>query len=268
MKLASLLSAIVIGGPLVILTYAVSAPRQEHGLPSVLHITLIRPDTVRQESLKVDKMKWSSFHRTVTVERCRRPTPASEWGSTTQTMSASFDIAWVAVRVTEEIDALYVAGTYETDLNTIEKWMFTYGSEPLPRVRRSVLYQGSDLGNIASLALSPSGQFLFFVTYNPAKVYRIPNTELSTPTLVADEHTIQELGTGPIWTLRRRIHVTEGPKYMLADDRYGPTRDLPSNAWVITLNDPDDDGAVDSHSVFTVAEWNEAGMDNYVHWVH
>jgi len=251
---------------LTITVPTLTAVGQSSGLPDDLQTAFLLPNKVRSEPLKLDMVTWSSRNRTVEVERHRRSTEESPWTMTSQTLSTAFEISWVSARVTSEIGVLYVSGTYETGMSTIEKWQFIYGLDPIPSVNRSVLYQGTSVGIIASMALDLSGQKLFFVTYNPAKVYRISTQGLSSPNLIADATTIEELGTSPIWSMQRRIHAAEGPKYLLVDDRHNPGQDVPSNDWVITLNDPDSDGVIESHSVFTVAQWDAASLDHWSNW--
>jgi len=92
---------------------------------------------------------------------------------------------------------MYVAGTYDTGISTIEKWVFVYGLSSVPAVQKSVLYQGQSIGYVASMTEAPSGQFLFVVTDSPTKVYRVSTTGLTPPAMVYDQATISQLRVRP-----------------------------------------------------------------------
>ncbi len=213
---------------------------------------------------------FDSEKREIEIQRRERANPGAAWSSTKQELTTSYDIAWVVGRADAQsrLDVLYVAGTYDTGTTTIEKFRFDYGLTAVPKVTRAVLYQGTTLGIFSCVELNGAGTQLFAVTHGSTpKVYRVSTTGVSAPTVVASPATIPELGTAAVWTIKRRVHVSEGPKYLLTDDRLHALNDMPTNDYVIALNDPDDDGVIDSHLAYTASDWDGAGMDEFTNWV-
>jgi len=262
-------TALVILGSCMAISACFAGAAEGRGLPRAL-CRAVQPEPVGEKTAtKVNKIGWYSSRRTVTVERLTRPDPADSWNRSEQVISTSFDVACATavVGTNNEIECLYVAGTYETGLTTVEKWTFVYGLSELPAVQKSVLYQGDSFGPITSMELGASNAYLFFVTHEPAMACRLSTAGLSAPTVIADSTTVPALSDAGPWRLTRRVHVSEGPKYLLVDALLTNRRDVQRNDWVLTVNDSNDDGTPESVSTYTVAEWNAAGMDGHAKWI-
>ena len=262
-------SLLVVWGSGLAAAFGITDVVNGQGLPREL-CRAVQPEAVPGKTdTKVNKVGWVSSRRAVTIERLDRPHASAPWNKSKQVLSTSFDVACTVAELDDdnEIAALYVAGTYATGLTTVEKWTFLYGLNHLPNVNKIILYQGNDVGPITSMALGASDQYLFFVTHNPAKVCRLSTAGLSTITVVADSAAVPALADPGPWRLTRRVHRTEGPKYVLVDVLVTNHRKVQRNEWVLTVNDANDDGTPESVSTFTVAEWNAATMDGASKWV-
>ena len=167
-------------------------------------------------------------------------------------------VAAICDGTSKNLNTLSVAGTYEaTGLSTIEKWVVTYGSGlTATSVQRVVLFQGSNLGFIRSIAVDHDMQRMFILTHN-SEVYRLASLAgaLASPVRVYDAVSLPALVDAN--GLTYGDHASGGPKWIVS---------ATGASHAILLNDPDDDGVIDSTTNLTSTQWKNGGYQSEDAW--
>ena len=226
--------------------------------------------------LKKTCFDWDSAEREIYVSRLERPNDqTTSWNTTVQTLTTSFDIssAYGVCNSDSDLDSLYVAGAYPNGTSTIEEWKFTYtppmgGLDPLPKVSRSVLYQGTDVGIIADAVVNDDQSLLVFLTTGKS-IYSLAlpggPLGLSAPQLLYSPSTLPDLAEAR-YGLEFMRHVAEGSKYTIR--AYNPLLGLGSDTdKVIVLLDANNDNQIEGYEIVTLAQWDLRGYRDGAAWM-
>jgi len=231
------------------------------------------PRTVVRGELKRSWIDWNSKMREVRIRRSERPGTSDPWPRpTTQTITTSFDISDVVAfcDAAQNVGTLWVAGTYETGLATIEKWTATAGGPGgagagAVTFVKTTIFQGDEMGSIASIAPDPQGRFVLVLGYESRSVYKLTIGLGGPPQVVHDVASIPELALAK--SMVRSDHPVEGPNLLYEE---------PKRSWhvwtygedptTILLGDEDDNGTIDSIEVLDRAAFEAAGYHLWSTW--
>lgn len=249
-----------------------SAP---YPMPDPLYkIVSLVPTTVVKTATSCTFIDWSSRGRFVKVYRKVRLSSDVPWsGMKIQRIETSFDISQAVGLCDGEgrLGEMFVCGTYETGIATIEKWFFSYrereGRKPAePDVFKTVVYQGTGIGSIAAIEPDPSGRFVFALGYESGTLWRIQRSLEDPLEVVADPTTLAALTT--MKSMHRAVHSVEGVKYRLFETprrEWRPWGD-DDDPIVVVLHDPDDDGVIDASEAIDRATYEARGYDRWDTW--
>jgi hypothetical protein len=245
-------------------------PRRLRPLPDDLYHAATAFGTALRTPLERIFFNWDSASRRVILRRASRADRKAPWSDLReQVIEVPFDLSVVlpTCDATPALDAIWVAGAYDTGGSTVEKWTLapapSPSSEPL-RVCRSVLYRGTGLGIVADLAVDPQQEFLLVLTYGTPRIFRLPKSAPSVPVLMFDADAIPRLADAK--TIDFLLHRDEGPMYVL-DTIWRYQREAPPDRATIVLRDRDRDGVVEGFEVLSDAEWGERGYEWASEWV-
>jgi hypothetical protein len=233
------------------------------------------PDTT-YPSAQIDtatKRAWISFGQAsqeIEIQRAEMPqSPPGPWSFQLQTLSHSFtatDVRTSCNTTSNEIQDVFIAGTYSTGQSTLEKWHFTYPAQsvaytplaqrPLPTVRRTVVFLGTSLGHIASLAVDREGRFVILLTLESHAIYKIGVTLNSVPQLLFDSTTVPDLASA--LSVICTHHITEGRQYHIVPEYMHGS---PVDGTTLIMRDPENDGTFVAPVSYTEVQMENLGYN-------
>jgi hypothetical protein len=224
---------------------------------------------------------WDSLQMQVTLHRKERQTSVDTWSVQDQELSTSFFITDVCARVnpqTDEVSAIFVAGVSEAGVAVLERWRFNYpapggsyvplSQRSLPTVSRSVLFSGTSLGHIQSVAADPSGRFVLVLTWESHTIHQI-STPIGAPpgapqAVVLSSSVTQLTAMG---TLYCRHHITLGRQYhVVRGMRWQAVSNAPGEVVGVVLPDANDDAVLETPFVVDTAAWELNGFNDADSW--
>jgi len=213
-------------------------------------------------------IRWYGQKREVIVRRSVRASTGDPWPPTQdQKLTCSFDITALVGRCGDgKLKAIYVAGTYDSGLSTVEAWVFG-DSGGTGSVQRYPLYQGNSLGFISDITADDQRRHVYAVTYGQPAIYRFaatPGGLTANPSPLYDTTSIPALSGAK--TLAFLLHATEGAKVVIGDQWPEQTW-APPDPKTVVLEDSENDGTIDDVVVLTDAEWEARGYDSPAAWV-
>jgi hypothetical protein len=129
-----------------------------------------------------------------------------------------------------------------------------------PPPERLLVYQGTELGGIVSLAFDPEGRFVLVLGGDPGnrKLFRLLVEEESDPVGLYSDIVMQFVDH--LWVFN---HVSGSRIYVL----WGQNEDV-SGLRAVVLVDADNDGIFDSREDHTPQTWSGAGYDQSGAFTH
>lgn len=224
------------------------------------------------------------------------PTAPGTWYESEVVEAVSFQTT--AVASTAGGSVLFVAGIRDDGVSLVERWAYSprsggYGiqvtsgtpqsigtpmppysaqevlngtafSKPNPQhahARRSVVFRGTSVGHIRSLAADPEGRFLLVLSYPTGTIYQISLLGNSPPTAVFTPSGVPHLAEARTIEI---LHDVANGRSCLLTELKGCV--YPPNHRRTLLRDPNNDGIFDVAVTLTGAEWVAAGLDEDSAW--
>lgn len=211
--------------------------------------------------LKKSWYNWATLDQVVTVKRRERADSSSPWSESIQELSTSYypvDVRW-RCSGSDEIDELYVAGLYPNGDSCVERWRFKYGlslggAKRLPRLGRTELFRGSDLGMIRCVEPDPDGRFLLLLTYETPALYRL---DLADGTVSLELQQSQVPVLSEMKHIYFHQHLFQGRMATLGKNRRSDGVVVAPRNYIVLI-DSDNDGVFAPPAVFTLEEWESA----------
>jgi hypothetical protein len=246
---------------------------RRHELPAELTQTIHGAEGAIEFVQTPTKHAWvkvRQFERKLTLSRFESHPKGGPTSRQEQTFDHSFwatDVQAERSAVSGEIVSLVVAGLHDDGSATLERWKFTYHettgtylpleARPLPTTERTVLFAGTTLGTIASVAIDREGRFLVVHTFESHVLWKIPLVAPFTPVALFTPETTPVLAE--MGNVICTDHVTEGRQYSLtAGHRFGARGE--SDVTLI-VRDPDNDGVFEAPVACSWAQFKALRYD-------
>ncbi len=230
-----------------------------------------------QSDLKRSWYDWETLEKKVIVKRLERRSTDDAFAEQVQTIELDrfpIDASW-RCDGQGEIREIFVAELESDGTSVIERLQFLYAARPgafvpidqrpLPRVQRTPIFRGDQLGRIRSLRVDPRGRYLLFLTRENPTLYRLDLTDPpSAPAVLLtteDQPYLSRVG----W-VNFRQHRTEGRHVHL----------IPGTPWevhrgadsdTLILRDPENDGTFETADLVSEEAWSQLGYDSADPWI-